>query len=174
MARKVNNASGDSSAARWLWLVGLVVLPLAVFLVVLLWEGSPASRPAAEVGASAVQARDTERAQFARCGAASRYNCVVDGDTIWYQGTKIRVADINTPELSQPECAREAELAEAATRRLTDLLNQGAFSLEDIARSHDKYGCRLQVITRGGESLGDQLVAEGLAETWQGSRSSWC
>ena len=31
-----------------------------------------------------------------------------------------------------------------------------------------------RIVTRDGESLGDALVREGLAETWQGRRGSWC
>lgn len=167
--REPKQSAGDPVAHR-LWLAMLVTLPLAAFTAVLFWNGGPKG----EAMPLLASAGDTNRAQFSRCAFGSRANCVVDGDTIWYQGTKIRIADINTPELSEPECAREAELAERATRRLTQLLNQGAFSLEDIDRSHDQYGRRLQVITRGGASLGDRLVDEGLAETWTGSRSSWC
>src|SRR5579871_2920981 len=73
---------------------------------------------------------DSERGSFARCVGAHRVTCVVDGDTIWFRGEKIRVADINAPELSHPACRSEADLAVAATERLTDLLNAGAFALE--------------------------------------------
>ena len=117
---------------------------------------------------------DSERAHFARCDGAGRVTCVVDGDTIWYRGEKIRLADINTPEISRPACRREAELGERATRRLTALLNQGRFTLHPTDRATDRYGRRLLVITRAGASLGEVLVAEGLAERWQGRRGSWC
>jgi hypothetical protein len=167
--RRPAQPTGDPLARR-LWLAMLIALPLAAFTAVLFWDGGPEG----EAMPLRVSAGDNHRAQFSRCAFGSRANCVIDGDTIWYQGTKIRIADINTPELSEPECPREAELAEQATQRLTQLLNQGAFSLEDIDRSHDQYGRRLQVITRGGASLGERLVDEGLAETWTGSRSSWC
>jgi endonuclease YncB( thermonuclease family) len=99
---------------------------------------------------------------------------VVDGDTIWYRGAKIRLADINTPETGEPGCAREADLGAAAAARLTELLNVGPFSLEPADRDHDRYGRALRVISRGGESLGDRLTAEGLAEPWRGYRGDWC
>jgi len=35
---------------------------------------------------------------FRLCGGPNRYTCVIDGDTIRYQGAKIRFADIDTPE----------------------------------------------------------------------------
>jgi len=113
-------------------------------------------------------------ALFERCGSGPRVNCVVDGDTFWYRGEKIRIADINTPEVSQPECAREAQLGAAATARLTDLLNAGAFTLETEGRDRDRYGRLLRVVERDGESLGAVLVREGLAEEWQGRRGGWC
>ena len=58
--------------------------------------------------------------------------------------------------------------------RLQALLNQGSFSLQSIDRDQDKYGRDLRIITREGESLGEILVAEGLAERWQGYRRDWC
>lgn len=124
--------------------------------------------------ASALPDRDSGR--FSACGSAHRHTCVVDGDTFWYRGSKVRIADINTPEVSSPGCAREAALGAAATRRLIVLLNSGPFTLR-IAypdRRADRYGRSLVVVTRNGQSLGMILVSEGLAERWKGRRSSWC
>ena len=111
---------------------------------------------------------------FSRCSSGPRYTCVVDGDTFWLEGEKIRIADINTPEVGSPECAREAQLGAQATGRLIALLNSGGFSLETIDRDEDQYGRKLRIVTRDGKSLGDILVEEGLAEEWKGRRSSWC
>ena len=105
-----------------------------------------------------------------------RTTCVVDGDTIWYRGTKIRVADINAPEVSKPGCANEAAMGERATVRLTALLNAGPFSLAPSPGSPDtdRYGRSLRELHRGGASLGAVLVDEGLAEEWNGRRIDWC
>ena len=35
-------------------------------------------------------------------------------------------------------------------------------------------GRALRVVTRGGESIGGMLVAEGLARRWDGARHPWC
>ena len=118
--------------------------------------------------------RDTESARFDACGRGERINCVIDGDTFWYAGEKIRVADINTPEVSDPQCAREAQLGAQATARLQALLNQGAFTLESVDRDRDPYGRLLRTVTRDGASVGAVLVREGLAEEWQGPRGGWC
>ena len=117
---------------------------------------------------------DSARARFEICAPGPRVTCVVDGDTFWLKGTKIRIADINTPETSQPGCAAEAELVKRATRRLVELLNAGPFALEVNGRETDRYGRALRVVTRKGRSLGAILEAEGLAEHWKGRRSDWC
>lgn len=124
--------------------------------------------------AAGIVPRDREAASFARCEGPTRVSCVVDGDTFWYRGLKIRIADINAPELGHPSCAYEAQLAETATRRLTDLLNAGPFTLAVEGRDTDRHGRALRVVLRGGRSLGDVLQREGLAEHWHGRRGDWC
>ncbi len=149
----------------------------AVFAAIWLYDGPLPVRAAGLVGdvdTAPAAATDPYRAQFSVCGFGPRVSCVVDGDTIWHRGTKIRIADINTPEVSDPACDAEAALGQRATYRLRELLNAGAFDLESIDRDTDRYGRQLRVITRGGESLGDTLVAEGLAERWRGYKRSWC
>lgn len=120
-------------------------------------------------GGAAVSAR------FSFCSGGGGDNCVVDGDTFHHRGDKIRIADIDTPELNPARCAAEEELGQAAKARLRDLLNAGTFILEPIAgRDSDNYGRKLRVVMRDGRSLGDQLVSEGLARTWTGRRQPWC
>ncbi|MBS0253811.1 MAG: thermonuclease family protein [Proteobacteria bacterium] len=120
-------------------------------------------------------AADTESGHFALCRGRERITCVVDGDTIWYRREKIRIADINAPEVSDPQCDHELDLGEKATDRLVELLNAGPFSLVPLPdRDADVYGRKLRTIRRGGQSLGAVLVAEGLAERWVGYRRDWC
>jgi micrococcal nuclease len=117
---------------------------------------------------------DLVRVEFGRCGTGSRFTCVVDGDTLWYKGDRIRIADIDAPEVSQPQCARELNLGEQATARLIALLNAGPISLQTTDTEYDRYGRRLLKITRNGRSLGATLVNEGLAERWGGPQINWC
>ena len=76
-------------------------------------------------GATAVAAScsplDRLSAEFTLCGDRRRTNCVVDGDAFWFRRQKIRVADIDAPELSPPRCADERQKGEAAKRRLMAL-----------------------------------------------------
>lgn len=112
--------------------------------------------------------------KFESC-ARVRRNCVVDGDTFWFEGVKIRIADIDTPEVSRPQCARERRMGVRATNRLIALLNEGPFELwQTGAREVDIFGRRLLIVARNGSSLGDQLVSEELAHQWLGKKESWC
>ena len=111
---------------------------------------------------------------FTLCVRASQENCVIDGDTIRYGGIKIRLEDIDAPEVFSPKCASEARLGQRAAERLLHLMNSGPFQLVSGERDEDRYGRKLRTIERGGRSLGEVLVAEGLARRWEGGRRSWC
>lgn len=117
---------------------------------------------------------DRLSARFGVCHGGGGRNCVVDGDTFRFEGEKYRIADIDTPETHPARCAEEAVLGEAATRRLRALLNEGAFTLDEADRDIDVHGRKLRIVTRGGASIGDQLVDEGLARRWEGYRRPWC
>lgn len=123
----------------------------------------------------AVTARaDNLSASFTICGEGWRVNCVVDGDTFWFQRQKIRISDIDAPELSPPRCPYEREKGEAAKRRLLTLLNAGPFSMLRGDRDEDHYGRKLRTVLRNGHSIGSTLVADGLARAWSGTRKPWC
>lgn len=159
----------------------LVPTPQASRMVA--WLGGTTSEPGVAVlrqgdaGANVVVLRPQGGAGsggFALCAGRRQTNCVIDGDTIRYRGVKIRIADIDTPEVFSPNCASEAALGERATERLLALLNAGPIELVPIDRDTDRYGRKLRVIERHGHSLGETLVAEGLARRWDGARRSWC
>lgn len=112
--------------------------------------------------------------KFFLCGTSGLDNCVVDGDTFWHHRTSIRIPGIEAPHTEQAKCQRERERGYAATLRLRDWLNAGAFDLAavrggDVSRS----GGRLRVVSRNGRAIGDILVSEGLARP-SGAVSPWC
>jgi micrococcal nuclease len=113
--------------------------------------------------------------EFPICGSGRRVNCVVDGDTFWFDGERVRIADIDAPEVRGAECARESELAARSTRRLQTLLNEGSFELRrQGTRDRDVYGRLLRTVHRNGQSFGDILIDEGLARPWRGRSEFWC
>lgn len=137
------------------------------------WPGVVATRVATEPPASA-DAGDTITRRFGACHSGGGSNCVVDGDTFRLDGERIRIADIDAPETHPSRCAEEARLGNAATERLQALLNAGPVRLAIRDRDTDRYGRKLRVVLRGGQSLGAQLVDEGLARAWTGRRRPWC
>ncbi len=161
-----------------LWLTPVMAVAFVAALTG--FQKMPAGLTADAPGATAMPflrgdaAGDTLSARFGLCHSGGGTDCVVDGDTFWFQGEKYRIADIDTPETHPARCAEEAALGEAATDRLQQWLNDGAFSLESAERDADRYGRKLRVPTRGGESVGSVLVDEGLARPWEGRRRPWC
>lgn len=168
-ARK-RNKDQRKSWGKANWAIALLIISPAVGVgAAWVWNAKPN-----QILPLAAPIAEQYEVTFARCDGPSRSNCVVDGDTFWLEGAKIRIADINTPEISDPQCAAERELGERATARLVELLNSGGFSLRPVDRDTDSYGRKLRIVTRGGKSLGALLVNEGLAERWSGSRRNWC
>ena len=134
----------------------------------------PRIGPAPLAGPSAPGGLPQISANFGLCHTGGGTNCVVDGDTFWVGGEKVRIADIDAPETHPPRCAEEARLGEAATLRLQALLNAGPVTLAAADRDEDRYGRKLRVVERGGQSLGMTLISEGLAREWEGARRPWC
>ncbi|PAL21250.1 thermonuclease family protein [Sphingopyxis sp. GW247-27LB] len=180
--RKAHRDAARFRRRRWpSFGIGLVLVALGGFVGTLAALRLNSAEPAiASVeyalsrGAAAPESGDDLHARFGFCHSGGGRNCVVDGDTFWFAGEKYRIADIDTPETHPPRCAEEARLGEAATERLREWLNEGAFRLERIDREADSYGRKLRVVTRGGVSVGTALVGEGLAREWAGYRRPWC
>ncbi len=126
------------------------------------------------VSFNSAKAQDRQSQSFDICSGAVRINCVVDGDTFWLDGIKIRIADMDAPEISQPACAAERRTGEMAKQRLLTLLNEGTFSLRNGPRDEDRYGRKLRIVERNHRSLGEMLVEDGLARRWNGPARNWC
>ncbi|WP_299356727.1 thermonuclease family protein [uncultured Shimia sp.] len=109
-----------------------------------------------------------------KCGSAKRVTCVVDGDTIWFEGEKIRLKDFDTPEPTTNVCGGQSEkaLASKASSRLLELLNENEFTIDRDGK--DKYGRTLAKIRIGGKNVGDILISEGLARSWPDGDEFWC
>lgn len=103
---------------------------------------------------------------------------VVDGDTVDLGSTRIRIANIDAPELRHAKCDAEKRLATVAKRRLEALLSGGTATVHPgdptTGRKTDRYGRMLATISIGGRDVGEVLVAEGLARPWAGKRAPWC
>jgi micrococcal nuclease len=123
---------------------------------------------------SASAETDGRRQSFSMCGR-DRYNCVVDGDTIWLDGRNLRLASFDTPEPHDGICGGHAEvkLAKQASRRLLELLNTNPFIVDTFGL--DNTGERtLATIRIAGRDVGDTMIEEGLARRWPDGVEWWC
>lgn len=113
------------------------------------------------------------RIQLGMCGR-NRFDCVVDGDTIWLDGVNLRLQAYDTPEPYNDICggAAEVALAKRASGRLLQLLNSNSFTVETAGS--DRYGRTLATIRIQGQDVGDILIAEGLARRWPDGKEFWC
>ena len=89
---------------------------------------------------------------------------MVDGDTFWIGGEKVRIADIDTPETHPPRCAAKPRSASARRCGCRQLLNAGPVTLAAADRDTDRYGRLLRIVERDGRSLGANWSTKG----WRG------
>ena len=148
----------------WLLAVPLLVLTGALLDPSLIGPIGPLAAPPEVVSAT-----------FTSCGPGRGPACVVDGDTFKLGDRKIRITGIDAPEVAAPKCAEEAALARESADRLRVLLNEGEFEMiAHRLQQQDRHGRSLMVIRRDGRSIGAQLIKEGLAHRYIGSKRSWC
>ena len=142
-----------------------MLLVLGLLLALSWWLQRP---PEPSVGPERVVQR------FARCGATDAFACVVDGDSFRLGKRRIRIRGIDAPE-REGACPAETALAEKSTARLAELLNAGPFIMTTVGGDErDQYGRELRVLTRDRRSIGEAMVAAGLAHDYDGQKSAWC
>lgn len=105
------------------------------------------------------------------CARGKRINCVVDGDTMWFDGEKIRLSGIDAPEV-KGKCSFETALAAKATRRLSAMLSGEALTIERSGQ--DRFGRTLARVQTANGDAGERMVREGLARPWTGRKEVWC
>jgi endonuclease YncB( thermonuclease family) len=117
---------------------------------------------------------------FTRCGIGRGHACVIDGDTFKIGRRRVRIIGVDAPETHPARCPEEARLGEAATAKLQELLNQGAFEMvAPVYGSHDKYGRDLRSVQRrlpDGrlQSIAEDMRTSGLAHRYTGFKTAWC
>ena len=102
------------------------------------------------------------------CEALPHLTCVWSGDSFYLRGKIVRLADAVAPERYTSACPKASQLSWRSALRLRDLLNAGTFEIEDAD------GTQSAVISRDGQSLGTQMISEGLAQARTPEAPNWC
>lgn len=152
----------------------LASAPILLLAAIALLVGIPAARDSVEQRQESSSATIEVRASFGACHEGGGRNCVVDGDTIWLGGQKVRIAGIDAPETHEPRCPREAELGKTAAERLRALLNSGTVLATPAGRDKDSNGRLLRDVAVDGRDVGKALINEGLARAYGGRKRGWC
>jgi micrococcal nuclease len=108
---------------------------------------------------------DTAARPTAASSPSERVARVVDGDTIVLaDGARIRLVQIDTPEVGTGEC-----FSRAAGRELRAMLPIGAavtLAVDPRLDRVDRYGRLLRYVFRNGRNLNLELVRRGAATVW--------
>ena len=103
---------------------------------------------------------------------------VIDGDTFEieipnYGIDRIRVKNIDTPEIRRAKCERERMLANQAKNLASSLLGNEKVKLQ-ADRKRDQFGRTIALVTLpDGRDLGAVLLASGIAVEWPND-FDWC
>lgn len=115
------------------------------------------------------------KGQFYYCGRSGLNNCIAESGVFWHDKTAVRLADVNVPSAESAKCDAERQRGFRAKVRLRELLDAGPFDLVlSDSGDREQSGAKLRVAMRGGKSIGDQLVHEGLAQPKGGGFTNWC
>lgn len=109
----------------------------------------------------------------AASGAITGKIYVIDGDTFGIGSEHIRILGMDAPETHPPRCAQEAQLGNAATEKLKELLSSGTVTLS--GSGHDLYGRELKQVSVDGVDVAQTMIAAGLASSYSGGKKQgWC
>ena len=103
--------------------------------------------------------------------AVQQPTCVTDGDTFRINAERVRIENIDTPEL-QAKCPDELRRAQAARDRLQVLLSSGEMVID--RNGTDRNNRTLARVRVNGRDVGEALVREGHARPWTGRRQPRC
>lgn len=97
----------------------------------------------------------------------------VDGDTLDCAGRRVRLVNIDAPEL-HGRCPAENQMAERAKLAAMIALATSPIHVTPDG-GKDRYGRLLARVVVDGRDLGETLIAQGLARPYAGGpRRGWC
>lgn len=109
----------------------------------------------------------------ALCRGLPLQSCLIDGDTGRDNGKKWRLISIDAPELAEPACDNEKQLALAARQRLQELLAAG-YRIRPSGHDDPNGRALVDILLPDGRDVGRILIKEGLAQRWPNRGNVWC
>ena len=111
---------------------------------------------------------------IALCGARPAI-WVIDGDTVDVRGERVRVANLDAPDVGRhARCALEEQRGQAAKAYAIELVRSGEVIGLTDRQGRDRYGRSLARITVDGADFAGLMIAAGHGRPWQGRSSDWC
>jgi endonuclease YncB( thermonuclease family) len=131
----------------------------------------------ATLGISVISAPDGSAK--AAAAAADRFgpceggpNCVIDGETIRFQGQVVKIAGIDTPPLQSARCPDQELLAAKAIEQLRALLNSGKVRLGDAVTQ--PHGEVRRTVLVDGKDVAAAMISAGVAQAPGSLQGSSC
>jgi endonuclease YncB( thermonuclease family) len=115
---------------------------------------------------------DTQSSRFGQCVTELGPNCVLDGETIHVDGSKVVIAGIEAPGIENARCSSERDKGIIAAIKLADLLNSGEVVAGPALR--DEFGREVHKVEVKGQDVGQAMIAAGVARRYDGLDQGWC
>src|SRR5262245_18978705 len=152
-----------SDQEMWGGVTGIVIFAAAIAVVIV------------GIGAASLfyynPAAAANEARFRQCYNGG-INCVLDGDSIYFQREKVEIAGIETPAIQGSKCEAERNRGIDAAVRLAVLLNSGEVSVSDAFR--DQYGRVVRHALVNGKDVGKKMISARVARNYIGEKRDWC
>ena len=102
-----------------------------------------------------------------------------DGDTCYvtYQGKKdkVRLLDLDTPEISKPNCEKEYILGIEARDYINQVISEGEKITFNTKYNRDFFDRILSYIIVDGENLSEKMVSNRLGVVYEkNNKKDWC
>lgn len=102
-----------------------------------------------------------------------------DGDTCYVtvdgEDTKIRLLELDTPEISKPKCDQELQLGLKARDYLNNLIMNASSIVFRTDYKKDYFGRILTYLIIDGEDVSDKIVTNNLGVVYdRNNKKDWC
>ncbi|MCF4099785.1 excalibur calcium-binding domain-containing protein [Maritalea mediterranea] len=141
-------------------------------------RGAPGYWPHHDGNSDGVACELTSRPSVGLCSggnrAARRVTCVVDGDTIWEEGSKLRFLDIDAAETdNKASCAAERVAAAKGAQMVIEAMQTG-YRIHYTGRTGGYGRDLVKMYNSDGQDVGQLLIQQGFAQPWPNSSNPWC